>query len=320
MANQTITFNQPGIKIFMGDEIDFIKNQNNTLTVNIANTGENYLVVPTVYNVTGRNGEHPSGNASGNYLSRTAASNARASLIESAYNGQEYTATIGSYLTMAKLNNSDIFAEFGILPSEVLLFIDSKGYLAEYSTKSGNFDSSSSEWPNSVNSVGLWLSTCSNDDSDLGYYKINDYSTYNYQYYDMINIFTNNSYSKSSALNDVATFVDSSCNLYTAINNHNYTSTSKIILRLCYVVYPTTTIENVVLTVKGDYSPIQYPSINFLYNGSTPSQVLIPGLIQYESWRGLKIIGNEKVDTSSGRTESIIIVEPILRNDIYNSL
>lgn len=306
MSSKTITFNQPGIKIFMGDEIDFIKNQSNTLTINIANTGENYLVVPTVYNVTGRNGDHPSGNASGNYLSLSAASSAKASLIQSAYNGEEYNIVVGSYLTMATISNSDIFANWGRIPSESLIYIDNKGYVAEYTSKTPNFDSSNSNWPSSVNSVGLWLSTYSGNASDLGYYKINDYSTYSYGYYDMINLFFSNIYSKSSALTEVANVVDSSCNLYTAISNHNYTDTTKITLRLCYVVYPTTSIENVVLSEIGGDSNIPYTNMTFLYNGSAPSQVI---RLSSDAWKSLKVIGNEKVDTSSGRTESVIIVD-----------
>ena len=323
MASKTITFNQPGIKIFMGDEKDFIRTSDNDLTIDIRNTGENYIVVPAVYNVQGRNGEHPSGNSSGNYLSSSDASTARTSLINSAYSGQEFAQVVSQYLSGATTENSTIFDQYGSSVQQQLLYIyEGEANAYTYTGESGEVapDSSDDKWPSAVNSEGFWLSTFSSPKTtttDMSWHKLTDFYTY-YDYYCAFTKKYGNDYystmSKSDWLNIISNNNLSGSQLYTAINSKTYDYVDRVSVCLCYVIYPTVTVENVSITSSGAGNRITADRISILYNGSVPSQVIYlasePENSHLTNWSALKIVANSKTDTSSGRTESVIIVEP----------
>ena len=313
MANQTITFNQPGIKIFMTDDYAFLDGMaNNTITVDIRNTGENYLVFPQMYRVTDKNGNHPSGNtANGTYFTEIEAKIARTAMINTVYNGNEYTQDVDNYYSILSLENSSIWNPYEIEenPLQCIIALDKKGN--SYTEYSYTFYSTNSRWPSAINSAGLWF-TGYDVDGGGGYIcsKINDTATYDSYYKDIIVYEPVVQRSPADILDMLGNNHLGSSNLYSVVSNWSQTNNLQLV-GLAYIGQGIKSTENVTANAiynSGENGTLMR-NVNFLYNGSAPSLVLgVSGRENY-SWSVLRIHANARVDQGSGTTESVIIVE-----------
>lgn len=325
MANQTITFNQPGIKIFMTDDYSFLDGMNsNTLTVDIRNTGENYIVLPNMYRVTDKNGNHPSGNTvNGTYFTQSQANAARSAMINSVYNGVEYSSVQDNYRSILRSENSHIWDDLGKDPENqaIIYYYAGKG---EYvMTKSPDFNSTDLNWPSSINSDGFWFTGYNENSNSYICQKVNDWSTYAYDYYNfMYSEFYWGGYSISDVLDSMMYGNLGLSNLYTIMSNWGLSSTDKPMLGLAYIGYGQTETENVQTTIvysDSDISSsgIRFSNIQFRYNGAEPSQIFYSQNFQSEDiesvgdWKVIKVIANARTDQGSGNTESIIIIEKL---------
>lgn len=321
MANQTITFNQPGIKIFMTDDYAFLSDQTSQLTVDVRNTGVNYLVLPNMYQVLDKNGTPPTGNTTnGTYMTLSAASAAKINMINNNYGGQEYSTTYSQYLSILNEFNSSIWPDKNER-DQGLVYFTSKGYTCTYDTK---LNSSYSEWPSTINSAGFWMTAIDSTDEKSSYtcVKINDFDNQQsaYDQYVLQTGFNGIDWSdtnqtKSDVLYFLSTYGLSSTNLYSAINNWNWgTSGNPFLIKVAYIGNAEQTVENVKLSSLFeigilDESNLFVSNIIFKYNGVLPScRTRVGGI---DSWKILKILGNSRVDQGSGNTESYILVENV---------
>lgn len=325
MANQTITFNQPGIKIFMTDDCSFLDGMNsNTLTVDIRNTGENYIVLPGMFRVTDKNGNHPSGSTTnGTYFTESQANAAKSAMINSVYDGNEYTTVQDQYRSMLTSGNSSIWNNLGVEePMQAIVFNSKGDYYFQYSTK--DFNSNYTDWPSSINSDGLWFTGYDGSSGGAGYIcqKVNDWDTYAYDYSVFMGsefLYGDGEYGFGDTLSAMSEYHLSSSDLYSIMSSWGAASSSKPMLGLAYIGYGQTTTENVGTSVIYNSgvigsSSIRFNNIQFRYNGAAPSQIFYSqngdGALS-EEWRVIKAIANARTDQGSGNTESVIIVEKL---------